>query len=351
MPRRKGWLLMDSTLPFPQLRAAFASYNRTTNKSPRTVSWYDQRLELFERHIGSGATLADVTVERARDFIAALQARDRRYENNPHVRAKEGPLSSSYVQGFVRALRAFSSWLYEDGYTATNRLKPVRPPKVQQKVKAVLDDAEIGRLLGQFDRQHPYGMRNYCIMLTLLDTGLRASELCGLVVDDAHLEQGFLKVLGKGDKERLVPIGVACADALTRWRDRTRPLFDTSDEPYLFLSSTGAALTVNGLDQLVRRAGARAGIPRVHPHLLRHTFATNYLVKEVGDPLRLQQVLGHTSLEMVRRYVSAASVQQSLVDRRASPMDLIIRPSGGRRSDGSPRRGPPRQSRPKAQRT
>jgi len=107
--------------PFPQLRAAFGSYNRSTNKSPRTVAWYDQRLELFERHLGSGATLGDVTVEAVRGFVAELQGRTRRYENNPFVENKNGVLSSSYIQGFVRALRAFSSWLYEDGPAAARR--------------------------------------------------------------------------------------------------------------------------------------------------------------------------------------------------------------------------------------
>ncbi len=73
----------------------------------------------------------------------------------------------------------------------------------------------------------------------------------------------------------------------------------------------------------MKRVGRAAGVPRLHAHLLRHTFATNYLVKEVGDPLRLQQILGHTSLEMVRHYVAMASVQQNLLERRASPMDCF----------------------------
>lgn len=264
-----------SRTPFPQLRVAFASYNRTTNKSPRTVAWYDKRLELFGRHLGGAANLGDVTVENVRAFIADLQSRTRRHENNPFVEKKEGVLSSSYIQGFARALRAFSSWLCEDGYTDTNRLKVLRPPKIQQKVVGVLRDEEVTRLLAQFDRTSPYGERDYCIVLTLLDCGLRASELCNLTVPDAHLEQGFLKVLGKGNKERLVPIGMTCADALLRWRDRTRPLFDTNDLPFLFLGSAGTQLTVNAMEQMVRRAGSSVGIPRVHPHLLRHTFATN----------------------------------------------------------------------------
>ena len=84
-----------------------------------------------------------------------------------------------------------------------------------------------------------------------------------------------------------MPIGQTCADALLRWRERSRPQFDTNDAPFLFLSSTGNQITVNAVEQMIRRAGTAAGIPRVHPHLLRHTFAKNYLVREVGDPLRL----------------------------------------------------------------
>jgi site-specific recombinase XerD len=140
------------------------------------------------------------------------------------------------------------------------------------------------------------------------------------------LEQGYLKVLGKGNKERLVPIGLGAQAALLRWRDYFRSQFPVINAPWLFVNANGDSLTVNALEEVVKRAGIASGLPRVTCHLLRHTFATNYLVKEVGDPLRLQQILGHTSLEMVRHYVSMANVQRSLIDRRSSPMDLIAAP-------------------------
>ena len=94
-----------SNVAFPQLRAAFALYNRTTNKSPRTVSWYDERLRGFERFVGTDASLADATVDRYRAFIAHLQDRTHRHDQNRYVPTQEGPLSSSYIQGFARALR------------------------------------------------------------------------------------------------------------------------------------------------------------------------------------------------------------------------------------------------------
>ena len=338
-----------SGIPFAKLRAAFAVYNRTTNKSPQTVQWYEERLELFERFLGRRAVLAGVSVENVRAFIADLQGRTQRHANNPYVKNKEGVLSSSYIQGFARALRAFSSWLYEDGYTDTNVLRVVKPPKIQQKVVEVLKDEEVGQLLAVFDRTQTLGARDYAIVFTLLDCGLRASELCELTLDDAHIDEGYLKVLGKGNKQRLVPIGRACQDALFRWRERYRPLLEDRPSAYLFLSREGKPLTVDSLEELIDRAAKKAGIPRLHCHLLRHTFATNYLVKEVGDPLRLQQILGHTSLEMVRRYVALASVERSLLDRRASPMDLILKsthlrqPVGLRPQEQIHRKRPPLQ--------
>ncbi len=127
--RRIGWREMEkSDIPFGKLRDAFVVYNKTTGKSPNTIRWYEERLELFERFVGPRATLADVAVPNVRAYIAHLQDRKTRYENNHFIRNKEGALSSSYIQGFARALRAFATWLHEDGCTDTNVLKPLKPP-------------------------------------------------------------------------------------------------------------------------------------------------------------------------------------------------------------------------------
>jgi site-specific recombinase XerD len=326
MPKKTRWSDMrkDET-PFSTLRDQFRVYNKASGKSRGTVAWYEQILLCFERSLGEDACLADFDIHTVRRYVAELQERTTRHANNRLYKNHEGVLSSSYIQGNVRALRAFASWLHADSYTDTNILKPLKPPKVQTKVIDVLTDDEVRRLVATFDRDEPYGARGYAIVWTLLDCGLRAAELCELTLENSHLDQGYLKVLGKGNKERLVPIGHACQDALLRWRDRFRSLFEPrpGEALHLFLNAEGRELTVNALQQLVGRAGERAAVPRVHTHLLRHTFATNYLVRQVGDPLRLQQILGHTSLEMVRRYISAANIQRSLLERRASPMDLI----------------------------
>jgi site-specific recombinase XerD len=316
--------MQQDQIPLSTLATAFQVFNKTTGKSPGTVAWYDMRLALYGRFAGPDASLGDITPARVREYIVELQERTERHPNNPFNGRTPGKLSSSYIHGHVRALRAFASWLFAEGYTETNRLATLRPPKMQLKVTPVLNDTEVGALLGCFRRDDAYGARNYTIALTLLDCGLRVSELCDLKTADAHLREGYLKVLGKGNKERLVPIGGASEAALSQWLTHFRPLFVVNEAPQLFLDASGGALSTAAVQELIKRAGQRAGVPRVTCHLLRHTFATNYLVREVGDPLRLQQILGHTSLEMVRHYVAAANVQQSLIERRSSPMDLIL---------------------------
>ena len=125
MAKKQSWAEMDkSKTPLSKLIEGFALYNRTTNKSPRTVSWYGERLGLFQRFAGQEAALADISVTNARAFIAELQARTTRNPNNPFYKNKDRPLSSAYIQSFARALRAFSSCLYEDGYTDRQGLMP-----------------------------------------------------------------------------------------------------------------------------------------------------------------------------------------------------------------------------------
>lgn len=332
MAKKQSWTEMDkSQTPFLELRRAYRFFNETSGKSPHTVKWYEFRLELFERFLGEDASLTNVTVQNVRAFIAELQSRTRRNANNPFVTNKEGPLSSSYIQGFARTLRAFSSWLYEDGYIETNVLKSLKPPKITQKVIDVLTDTQLSRLLTCFDRNEPYGARNHAIVITLLDCGLRASEICDLTLENARLDEGFLKVRGKGDKERLVPIGQAAQASLRAWRDRFRGQFVVDEEaPWVFLNANGKRLTINALEQMVGKAGRGAGMAGLHPHQLRHTFATRFLTENVGDAFQLQQFLGHTSLEMVRRYVSVASVEMAILERRTSTVDRLEsrRPGG-----------------------
>jgi site-specific recombinase XerD len=161
------------------------------------------------------------------------------------------------------------------------------------------------------------------ILTTLLGTGLRLSELCGLLLENAHIEEGFFKVLGKGNKERLVPIGAIAQKVIWRYIFHFRPDPLTEADNYLFLTLDGKALKPNAVKLLLRRWGKRARVPRLHAHLCRHTFATSFLNHRCGDVFRLQQILGHSSLEMVRRYVHYSSIQDMLNGKLSSPLDYM----------------------------
>jgi site-specific recombinase XerD len=153
----------------------------------------------------------------------------------------------------------------------------------------------------------------------LADTGLRASELCGLIVNDVR--EGFLFVAGKGGKERLAPYGEACRAELSTYVRMSRGLPQSGDEP-LLLTGSGAALTPHRLGELMRAAGREAGVRgvRVSPHTLRHTFAIEFL-RNGGGELALQKALGHRSLDMVKLYAELTAVDVANAHRQASPLD------------------------------
>jgi site-specific recombinase XerD len=158
--------------------------------------------------------------------------------------------------------------------------------------------------------------------MLLLDTGLRCAELTSCKLGDVHIDRGYLKVMGKGARERMVPIGVTVRKALVEYLRASRPGPASSQIDNLFLSEDGKPLLVGGVQLMLKRLGRRCGVPRLHTHLCRHTFATNYLING-GDLFTLQHILGHSSLEMVRRYVTLASGFVAMQHQRFSPLDKM----------------------------
>jgi integrase/recombinase XerD len=187
-------------------------------------------------------------------------------------------------------------------------------PRVPRKLIEPLSDDELRELLALA------GTRDKAILLLLLDTGLRVSEAAGIRFRDLRPD-GAIKVMGKGAKERLVPVGTSSRRAIGRYlaeRGRGQP-----DEP-VFLAESGTGLTFHGIQQILKRLKARAGLERrCSPHTFRHTFAHNYVVNG-GDVFSLQRILGHTSLDMVRRYVALADTDVASRHDLASPADHLL---------------------------
>jgi integrase/recombinase XerC/integrase/recombinase XerD len=323
------WETMDKgDVPLERLVLQFEVFNRTEGKAPKTVAWYNHSLRLFSLYLedkGYSSLLGDLDITRIREYILHLQTRPK-YSGHPYIAEQETGVSQMTVENHVRALRGFFNWLHREGYTEESVLAKLKPPKVPQKLVEPLTDVEIAAIFSAMDAHTLAGARDVCLVTLLLDTGLRSNEAVTLPVKDIHLEQGYLKVMGKGQKERIVPFGKAVQKSFMKYLYHFRPEPVHDGIEFFFLTLEGHLLSNNALQLIMKRLANRSGVNRLHAHLLRHTFSVNYLVNG-GDVFTLQQILGHTTLEMVRRYVSLANTHVMTQHNRFSPVDRMnLRP-------------------------
>jgi site-specific recombinase XerD len=314
--RAREWKQVTQTIDIEAVMREFVLAKRAEH-SPKTARWYEQTCTYFlaflkENH--HSTRLADIGISQARAFVVALQGRPRQGTTRP--------LSSHSINSWARALRAFFSWLYQNDYTDEHRLKNLRPPKPTEVEIEILRPEQVQALLNACSPRTATGCRNRAMVMLMLDAGLRLEEVATLLRADVHIDEGWLRVKGKGNKERVVPFGRNLQQVLTRYVTTFRP--EATSQPATFLLTLrGDPLTGWGIQTIIQRLGPRAGLPNLHAHLLRHTFATNYLLYNCGDAFRLQQILGHTTLEMTRRYVHMAGREQALLTTKVSPTDRL----------------------------
>jgi site-specific recombinase XerD len=311
------WDQVDKAqIPLDRLVEEYLLVCRTEGKSPKTLRGYREKLGRFCRWLNG--SLGDFTLQAVRAYVGELQGA-RKYEGHPYSPVQDSGLSSLTIKGHVVVLKGFATWLCEEEYTGENVLGRLKPPKAARKVMATLSESEVSKILSSIERGTLIGHRNEAIVLLLLDTGLRCAELVGLRTDDLFLGDQCLKVMGKGQKERIVPFGDRTARALLRYLN-LKPQVDRCDK--VFLNRDGGPLTENAVKMLFERLATKASIPRLHIHLLRHTMATNYLVSG-ENPIKLQRILGHETLEMTRRYVDMVAVQLAVTESSQSPVDRM----------------------------
>ena len=233
--------------------------------------------------------------------------------------------------GIVVAEGKVGAWLAEDAeYLPANPFAKLKRPKVAEPLIEVLSDDEIVALVQAVNPNTFIGARIYAILLLLLDTGIRASELCTLTLEHTDLEHGTIKVMGKGKKERAVPFCAATKRALARYVSTFRP--DTTC-PNLFVNEDGEPLTYNALKLILLRLGRKANVPRLHPHLLRHTFAVKYLMNG-GDVMTLRLMLGHTTLQVTQLYLHLAEAHVQTQHAKFSPVERLGIGTGKRNGNG-----------------
>lgn len=204
------------------------------------------------------------------------------------------------------ALNHYYRYLLKEGYVDYNPFEFVISPKVKTKYPSALDASQIDQLLLENSRRTDELMvRDQAILEVLYYSGIRASELVGLKLSDINFRQRYFRVLGKGNKERLTPFTEECSEWLNRYVKESRPVLASRNEEipiHLFLNHNGKPLTTRGLEHILTQVQEKTGLMLgLHPHLLRHTFATHLL--ENGANLReIQELLGHESINATQVY-------------------------------------------------
>ena len=275
------------------------------NRSPKTISWY---MDILNRYIsfldtrGLFNTVDKLGKRELRAYIKHLQ-NSPRWENNLHIRKDAGKLSPYSIQGHVRAIKAFWSWLLTEGYLEENTLSKFPLPKVPRTLVKTITLEQFKMLLSQIDRSTANGAKYYCILLVLIDAGLRVSELAKIRIEDVDLHYNCIRVMGKGLKERTVPISNITRRELIRYLNNSRPNLCSMECKYLFANKDDGAISINSIQQFLKRLLIKAGLGEVKcsPHILRHTFATRSLANG-ANVLVLRDIMGHESLMTTMKY-------------------------------------------------
>ena len=205
----------------------------------------------------------------------------------------------------ISGLRSFFNYLIFEGYREDNPTDLLESPKIGRKLPDTLSVDEIDQLVAAIDRSKPEGERNRAILETLYGCGLRVSELVGLRLSDLFFEEGFIRITGKGNKQRFVPVSSATQDAINLYLKEVRPLqkIEKGFEDMLFLNRRGKPLSRAMVFTITRQLAEKIGLKKtISPHTFRHSFATHLL--ENGADLRaIQQMLGHESITTTEVYM------------------------------------------------
>lgn len=255
--------------------------------SPHTESAYRRDLERLSRWCA-----ADGLDDWQHLDVHAV----RRYISEQHRRGLSGPS----LQRALSSIRALCNWLIREGMLAHNPAEEVRAPKSARHLPKTLDVDQVAQLL-EMHGESTEVLRDRAIMELIYSSGLRLAEVVGMDLNDIDLDAGSARVTGKGDKMREAPIGRHAVIALRAWL-KVRGKLAAEDEPALFVGSRGRRISPRVIQRRMARWGVKQGLAgRLHPHMLRHSFAT-HLLESSGDLRAVQELLGHADIKTTQIY-------------------------------------------------
>jgi integrase/recombinase XerD len=273
--------------------------------SPRTLAAYAADLARVRAELGEvGRSIGDADSGAISGVLVRL--------------SRQGLAARSQAR-LVSSLRGLFRHLHAERAIASDPMTLIASPKRAHRLPSLLAERDVLALLAAPARETPRGLRDAAMLLTLYAAGLRVSELVGLAVADVDSRGGFVTVLGKGGKRRVVPLDGTACNAIEVYRQQVRPLWARPSEPRLFLTSRRKPMTRQGFWKLIRTYGRAAGITkRLSPHVLRHSFAT-HLLQGGADLRAVQAMLGHADIGTTQIYTHVTGDHVRAMHARCHP--------------------------------
>ena len=289
----------------------FITNQKVIGNTKDTIEYYKKRIVYFIDFVND-KDINNVVIDDYNSYAIYLINK---------ITYKGTNLSSATIKTTLNASKIFLKYSYDNKYMISDLYKNIKPYKQMKKTIVVLSAEDINKLLNSQNEFIIIGLRNLLAISLMLDAGLRVSEVVNLNVEDICKELGVIKVFGKGKKERLVPL----TDSIIKYYDKYVFLTSLYSGALFLDSDTGLRMTSSGISQMLRRIKKEQHFNKLHPHYLRHTFATLFLVNG-GDPVHLQLILGHTTLYMTEQYLHLANQMTLQKQKKFSPLTNIKKP-------------------------
>lgn len=259
--------------------------------SDNTIEAYLHDVGMLRDHVSAinGPSLQEITLADLQAFLVSIY---------------ELELAASTQARILSGVKSFFRYLLLEEIINKDPTQLLESPKLKRTLPHVLSVNDLDKLFMAIDHSTAEGMRNRAMLETMYSCGLRVSELTGLLISNMYLDVGFIKVIGKGDKERLVPIGDEAVKQISLYKDHVRSLMQikSGNEDFLFLNRRGAPLSRIMVFYIIKELAAKAGLGSdIHPHTLRHSFAT-HLVEAGADLRAVQEMMGHKSITTTEIY-------------------------------------------------
>lgn len=292
-----------------------------------------EQIDAFIMHLATERGLSvnyQILVRRALEALAAWLASAHEIADVGRVttqhlteylaRRKKDGLAASSARVELIAMKIFFRWLTARGHGSGDPAAPILPPRMEQHLPDTLNEQDVRRLVESVTGTEPLDRRDRAILELFYASGLRLSELVNARLENLSLEEGWIRITGKGAKTRLAPVGGAARDALAAYLAHARPrLVKARTQSHVFLSRNGSRLTTARVWQIVRERAALCGLEgRVHPHLLRHSFAT-HLLNNGADLRVIQEMLGHADIATTQIYTHVDQKRLKQVHRQFHP--------------------------------